>query len=285
MTTFGKILVFVNLVFSLLVCALVIMVFIARTNWKDAYDKKDEQWKAARASADASADTMKSTIDLNEAQLRAAQADKDRAVKELATAQQNLKDLRADNDKLIAKNTELTALADKRKVEVERRAEEVKKQEEFLARATETNTNLIKEMNKYREQAVAATIENRSLRNANQNLVAKLEEAQKDLIRVKTAGTTVAGAKPKINPPLENVEGLIKQADTSGLVTITIGSDSGVLKGHTLEVFRLDPVPSKSMYLGTIRILEVRPNEAVGQPVDRPRAPIQVGDRVASRIG
>ena len=56
------------------------------------------------------------------------------------------------------------------------------------------------------------------------------------------------------------------------------------LKGHTLEVFRLDPIPAKSMYLGTIRILEVRPNEAVGQPIARPRVPIEKGDRVASRI-
>jgi hypothetical protein len=83
------------------------------------------------------------------------------------------------------------------------------------------------------------------------------------------------------NPPAENVEGLIKQVDPkSGLVTITIGSDAGLAKGQTLEVFRLTPAPK---YLGTIRILEVTASQAVGQPTDRAAA-IQAGDRVTSHL-
>jgi hypothetical protein len=68
------------------------------------------------------------------------------------------------------------------------------------------------------------------------------------------------------------------------LIKISIGSDAGLTKGHTLEVFRLSAVATQSKYLGTVRILEVTPNEAVAQPVkplsDKPIA----GDRVASRI-
>ena len=62
---------------------------------------------------------------------------------------------------------------------------------------------------------------------------------------------------------------------------ISIGSDAGLTRNQTLEVFRLSPLPK---YLGTIRILEVSPNEAVAQPTGRPSAPLQAGDRVASRI-
>ena len=65
------------------------------------------------------------------------------------------------------------------------------------------------------------------------------------------------------------------------VVSVSVGSDSGVLKGHTLEVFRLQPTPK---YLGTIRITDVRPNEAVGKPISKPLDPIKEGDHVAAKI-
>ena len=63
-------------------------------------------------------------------------------------------------------------------------------------------------------------------------------------------------------------------------MTISIGSDAGIAIGQTLEVFRLET----SKYLGKIKIVDVRPNEAVGSPVQRMLAPVQVGDHVASKI-
>jgi hypothetical protein len=86
------------------------------------------------------------------------------------------------------------------------------------------------------------------------------------------------------NPPAENVEGLVKAVDSSGLVRISIGRDAGLAMGHTLELYRLSVQPSKSKYLGRIRIVETQPDEAVGQPIGRLTETPQVGDRVVSRI-
>jgi hypothetical protein len=98
-------------------------------------------------------------------------------------------------------------------------------------------------------------------------------------------GSTGAARGGDKNPPPENVDGVVKSVDPSGgLVTITIGSDAGLHKGHTLEVFHLDKDPKQSKYLGTIRILEVTAKEAVGQVVGRATAPLQTGDRVASKL-
>jgi hypothetical protein len=84
------------------------------------------------------------------------------------------------------------------------------------------------------------------------------------------------------NPPAEDVKGIIKQVDpTSGLVTIQLGSDAGLKKGNTLEVYRLKPKPT---YRGTLRILEVRPDEAIGKPVGRLSSPIEEGDEAGSAI-
>jgi hypothetical protein len=97
--------------------------------------------------------------------------------------------------------------------------------------------------------------------------------------RLRGEATTGETAK---NPPPDSVEGVIKATDPqSGYVTVSVGSDAGLRKGHTLEVYRLKP---ESKYLGTIRILEVKPTEAVGKPVSRTLGPIQVGDRVAARL-
>jgi hypothetical protein len=84
---------------------------------------------------------------------------------------------------------------------------------------------------------------------------------------------------PKSTAP--NVEGVIKAVDDkSGIVTISIGSDAGLAKGHTLEVYRLNPKPT---YLGTVTLLEVTASEAVGKPQGKEK--LQAGDKVAGSIG
>jgi hypothetical protein len=87
------------------------------------------------------------------------------------------------------------------------------------------------------------------------------------------------------NPPPENVEGVVKRVDASGLFTISIGSDAGLAKGHTLELYRLGSPASQSKYLGRVRVLETTATQAVCQPVSRLTTPPQPGDKVASRIG
>jgi hypothetical protein len=95
-------------------------------------------------------------------------------------------------------------------------------------------------------------------------------------------GQTTTGVK---NPPAKDVEGVVKRVDAnSGLVTISGGSDAGLVKGNTMEVFRLASVPAQSKYLGRIQVLDTTPTEAVCRPVGRMPGVPQVGDRVASRI-
>jgi hypothetical protein len=89
--------------------------------------------------------------------------------------------------------------------------------------------------------------------------------------------------KPYKNPPPDNVEGhVLKLDEEAGWITVAVGSDSGVTKGHTLDVFRLKPRPT---FLGTLLVLEVRPNEAVGKLTSgHPSERIQEGDRVVAKI-
>jgi hypothetical protein len=101
----------------------------------------------------------------------------------------------------------------------------------------------------------------------------------------KGAGTggphQAAGKTPDKNAPPAPVEGVVKAVDPSGLVVISIGSDAGLSKGNTLEVYRLKPKP---MYLGTLQIVDVRSKEATGKPTATRGRAIQVGDQVASEV-
>jgi hypothetical protein len=167
--------------------------------------------------------------------------------------------------------------------DIQRHTEEVKRLDDAIKDKDKRIGDLVKSNNELRERTVQAEITARALGGRNQELEAKFEDLSKELIKVKSIGgggsmgATTITAK---NPPPSQIEGLITKTDASGLVTVSIGSDAGLLKGHDLEVFRLNP----PKYLGTIRLMDVRSNEAVGRPLSKLLGTVQQGDRVASQI-
>jgi hypothetical protein len=85
-------------------------------------------------------------------------------------------------------------------------------------------------------------------------------------------------------PPPAELKGVIEKIDADrSLFSISIGSDAGLAKNHTLEVYRLKPAP---MWLGMIRIIDVSPQKAIARYVDGiPRGPtLEVGDNVTSSL-
>jgi len=90
--------------------------------------------------------------------------------------------------------------------------------------------------------------------------------------------------KEQIPPLSTDLNGVIEKIDPkdASLLSISIGSDAGLAKHHTLDVYRLKPVP---LYLGKIRIIEVTPQKAVGRRVgNKAGTPIlRVGDKVTSQ--
>jgi hypothetical protein len=278
MTVMGKILVFVILVLAFVQAALHIMFHVTQTNWAKAYSEATAQTK----SADTDAQLFKTERD----EVR------DQANKEIAEIQKKLKEtgdaLVQEQTKSAELNKQLVAERDKAnkgdanlassQIGSQRRQEEVKRLEDTLKARDDRVKELVDSNNQLRDRSVAAEIESRSLKERNGNLVAKLEEMSKEMIKVRNG--TAAGTLNARNPPPDNVEGLVTKTDSTGLLTLSLGSDDGLVKGHTLEVFRLSP----AKYLGTVRIISVTPHEAVAQPVSRPLGSIQQGDRVASKI-
>jgi hypothetical protein len=287
MTAVGKILVFLNLVFSLVVGAFVILIYMARTNWVHEYNTLKAQNQVLAASADTYRnETVKAQAEAD-AKVNKALADLKNVQADLQTEQTVNGNLSKELEKLKQENTKGGALASLSMTEVTKRQEDVSKLREQLKKETDVNNTLVKKNTDLQNEALAAQIERKATQDMNSRLEAQLQQMAKDMARMRAtggAGTATARGSSK-NPPPESVEGLVKNTDSSGLMTLTIGSDAGLTKGHTLELFRLNPsMPSQSRYLGTVRILEATATQAVAQAVGRLSAPPQAGDRVASRI-
>lgn len=287
MTAVGKILVFLNLVFSLVVGGFVIAIYVARAHWVEEFKKlevqntvlaanaKTFQSEAEKAKQDAAALVAK-----KDSELKNVQQDRDLAMTTITQ-------LRNDLVQLQTKSRQENALSTTQGSEVVKRQEDVSQLRDTLRKERENNNVLVKKNAELTDQATVAQIERRSVQEQNGRLEKQLQQVYKDMARIRANGggsTTMARSGSK-NPPQEDVEGLVKNTDPSGLMTITIGSDAGLSKGHTLELFRVNTSsPSQSRYLGTVRILEAEAHQAVVQPVGRLSAPPQSGDHVASRI-
>lgn len=169
------------------------------------------------------------------------------------------------------------------KQDVERlRQENLRLRETLLERDRKT-LELLKQVEELRRRKVGAEVNEKTLRARNEALLEQLHALEKKLAEQRV-GAPVVGAK---DFPSEAVEGVVRKVDKSGLMVLSVGADVGLKKGHILHVYRLDAKrPEKSVYLGTVELVDVTPREAVarirkGTGKDREILP---GDKVASRL-
>ncbi len=119
-----------------------------------------------------------------------------------------------------------------------------------------------------------------NLRNRNEHLL----EVLRELSRKYVDDIVLRKKLDLLNPPKEFVNGTIEKI-TGSLVQINLGTDHGLAKDQTLDVYRLQP---ESKYLGMIRILDVNPKKSVGRFVlpqgKTAGLTLRVGDSVTSKL-
>lgn len=282
MTTMGKILVFINLLFSLLTGALIIMVFVTRTNWAAGYAQVNRDLERERAKAE-NLFQAKNDMEANDKrELAVITGQIDAFKKELqqrileredALAKMNEANLRLEAAEATTKRA--TAVAEAMKVEI-------KSLDDRLAEQQQTILRLGLQNKEYKSESITAKTNLDTALGRNKVLLEKLVETTRQLTIAQGEQAAKAG-RDAPNPPPDDIRGRVMVTDDSnGWITINLGSDSGLNKGNTLEVYRLKPRPT---YVGTLRIFEVRPHEAVGKLMGTgPRARVQKDDEVASKI-
>jgi hypothetical protein len=280
MTTLGKVLVFVNLIFSLAVGYLGIMSFTARTHWAKATEEYKKNVEISQASNQALAAQMTKVQQDSGAEVSAANKRVEEGQKELTDVRGRLTALGNELNQQKAALQQSQASFQAAQEEARRRQQDVVAMQGTVKQLTDERQKLVQSTADMRDAKVAAEIEATTLRRRNEQLEGELRAIAKELQNAKRGGTSPSGAQPTTNPPPEDVEGRVVTADPSGYLRLSIGSDSGLAKGHTLELFRLSP----PKYLGRVRVVEVTPHESVAQPVGRPTDKPVPGDKVRSRL-
>ena len=283
MTTLGKVLVFVNLIFSLGVGYLGIMSYTARTHWAKAAEDYKKNVEIAQASNAASAAEL--TRERQESAAEVAQAN-DRvksAMQEVDGYKTRLAGLGAAIEQQKTAVQQAQASFQAAQEEARRRQADVVAMQGTVKQLTEERQKLVESTAKMRDDKVAAEITARQSMARATELEKQVQEDNKLIksLQERSTGSSAAVARGTSNPPPEDVEGRVVTADAAGYLKLSIGSDSGLAKGHTLQLFRLSP---QAKYLGQVRILDVTPHEAVAQPVGRLSDKPVAGDRVRSRI-
>ncbi len=281
MTFVGKILVIVIMAFAIVFLGMATAVFTTSKNWMVA--TKNEQLKVeelkkklndAQAASEASKKTLedaksqydqvKKTLEnrlaVQDDQIKQSLAEITTARGQLAVAQQTAK---STMEEVEAKRQE-TNLLRTQKSAVEKQANEYK-----LYQAEQNDK--IRDLSR---QLETATKNNSVLRET----VAKFST----LLTKNGLSTDISQIKGLETPP--PVTGEVKRIDdTNRNMEITIGSDDGLVVGHTLYLYRISPRPE---YLGTVTVVAVDPDQAVAKVVGKTYMgkKIKEGDIVSSTI-
>jgi hypothetical protein len=283
MTVLGKIFAILNLVLSLAVAAFIVMTYVSRTNWHDAFLKQQKAVADGQQVLDlykADADQARGELAKKETELAKVKTNAAGEEKKHVT---QITQLRDDLAKETTKKNEFQTAQTSVAAELNRRQQEV----DYLKTLKVNLEDKVKVMEAKVQDLTNSATENLIAKDSeqqrNNRLLEENERLTRELQKAQQAGPVAGmGGGTKKNPPLDDIEGIIKSTDpASGYVTISIGSDAGLVKGNTLEVYRLKPDP---LYLGTIEILALRPDQAVGKPITKMRGVMQIGDRVSSTI-
>jgi flagellar basal body rod protein FlgB len=287
MTVLGKILVFVNLVFSLMTAGLIIMVYTTRINWFQAYTAQKAAVGVVRADATAAETAQAEELKRRDADFQQLLALKGKLEGEGKTLADQLAKAKADYEGLSKThtsgqkvNSDQTAELERRKAEVETLKKQTSDQDKKIADIDRQMARLRDESVQYRiqweqtkdklrlvqDQVVTLTQENGRLRQ-------QLGGGAPSAAPAAPAGGTGPAAR------IEDLQGTVQRVE-GDLVTITPGSDAGVTVGAKLRVFHLQPKPE---FLGEITILAVKPTEAVGRLTGPKARQVKKGDEVDAR--
>ena len=289
MTFVGKLLVVVQVVLSICFMAFAGAVFSVQTNWKVAHKELVEQAELDKTAFEDLEEEFKDFKDAINIQLT---NETDRA-----KAAEN--DARLLTQQLATKTTELdttkTELFTQRELAIIAGEEATERRKEAVAQRV-VNENLhaslndvITKMRSLENVIFNESIKSKGLIGKHQKLLAEVKNLKSQARANDLDPSPAAVASRQAPPPV--VVGLIletKKGNRRGseFVEISLGSDDGLLKGHTMSVYRTGAqAGQRAKYLGEIKIVHITPDRAVGTVIDRAKnGTIERGDNVTTKL-
>lgn len=289
MTVFGKLLVFMNLVFAVATGALIVFVFTNRANWQTAFEDAKKKAEAAEVAYNNEKASHENDLKQKDQDAKSLQAEVTRLNQEVVRVQddnQKLQKAAADQTNVTKRSSATEqALQEELKQIKGERDNIVKENLDYRTRIV----NLQKDVDKEHNTAVNADLQAKNLVQKNTNLLRTVEELMVKVRELETTsalvgtggGTSSGSGVSIIDPPPRSapggVRGKVTGVGSSGtsLAQVDIGSDSGLSPGNVLTVYK------GSEYKGDLVLTSVQPKIAVGKFTPAKRtATIEKGDNV-----
>jgi len=198
-------------------------------------------------------------------------------IKKLETARDVLlKEVEESKEAFAAKEKDLreaTSLATAAVTNVEAADKKVDQLRSDLQKLREEKDDKFKQYVQLLDDRNSLQADRRRLDDTNVKLTEQLTKAKVVLERRGlSVETDVTNEPPK-------VDGIVLAVGGDGLMEISLGSDDGLNRGHTLEVTR------GTQYLGRVQIVDTRPEKAVAKALPQfQKGKFERNDRVATRI-
>ena len=286
MNTIGKILVILNFLFAIIVGALLVVDFAARNKWKEAYVELKQNVDVYVKSQST---TVKAAQSIG-SELTEALAKIDEQNGKIKDAAEEAK---ANEAKYALKIQDLELQLGTSKATLEQSVASTKRLADEIVDLNKTiklrEGQIVKletDVKTYRLSALnfEALANGRQIKN--ENLLEKIRDLTTTLARMEAGvnpNTSVIRNPNEPNPPAVMVNGKIEKVDAD-LVQISLGTDQGVNKNNTLDVYRTNP---EAKYLGMVRIVDANAHKSVARFIvigTGARPQLKEGDLVTSKI-
>lgn len=288
MSFVGKILVVVQLVLSVLFMALAGAVFAVHTNWKTKYETQTTALDGAQKDVS----NMRAELDSVK---QSSQKSVDDAKAQVGQLSEQVQSLTAEMAALRKKNNEdqlelqtQVALAETKAREAVFRTTEADEQRAANRALQKALDEEAAKRRQNEDEKFAQKVEYDNLKqqySLDQVTLAYL----KKIVKRHGLETDPKIVNKQAEPP-PPVDGLVKdvrldRANSPKYVEITVGSDDGLMVGHVMDVLRTGVDGKDPQYLGKVRIIDIQPDGAVCEVLDKAKnGIIEVGDNVTTKL-
>jgi hypothetical protein len=293
MTVFGKLLVFMNLVFSVVTGALIVFVFTTRANWQASFEDAKSNAEKAEVAYKKEKNSHENDLKQKDESISSLKQETDRLQTQITGLQAENADIKVAAAK--QDNTNKSSTTQQQKLEAE--LEQINKErEQIIKEMGDLRVKIVamqKEIDTKHRIAIDADLEAKNLKQRNANLLREYEILTvrvRELESMSTlpgtgggtpgAGNSIIDQAPRAAPL--NVRGKITGVGATGtsLAQVNIGSDSGLNPGTVLTVYK------GSEYKGDLVLTTVQPKTAVGKFIAKNKtSKIEKDDDVITSFG
>jgi hypothetical protein len=266
------------------------MDFATRNQWREAYmaQKKEYETGIKVGGADRNA-VVKVANDYREAKLEIEKLSQ--IIKDTETKMQVMEDgYKVEKEQLQLQVKDATTTNEQLLKTQQRHVNEIAHLNTVIKDREVAIVRLEADIKRYRNDAVQFEALAKTRQIQNENLLEQLRGTTLALAKLQAGvGVEVAGGGGRDpnapNPPAVVVNGKIEKVDGVDLVLLSLGTDHGVAKGNTLDVYRTQP---DAKYLGMVRIIDANHHQSVARLIPTGnaafRAKLREGDLVTSKL-